>query len=391
MAVRRLLVPKEVFYGWGAVDALRNWPGKRALLVTDKIMVAQGHAEKVVKVLRETGYEAQVFDGVEPEPSRETITRGAKQALDFKPDTIIGLGGGSGMDAGKLIWLFYEHPQLMELEWPQLRQEAMRVKLHQKARYAAIPTTSGTGSECTPVAVFTHHQANPPVKVIILNLGMFPDMAISDAQFPATMPPSVTADTGFDALVHALECYITNRPSDIVDALAIKSFQTIYNWLPKAVHQGQDKEARERVHTSATVAGIAISNGTLGIIHDMAHQVGSAFKMSHGRSNSVVLDTGLANFFPRAETRFIEAAEVIGIRPKDGRDAASRLLTALRDLRKNIGIPITLQEAGVTEEQFMPMLDTLATNTRTLPLRPLKESQEEVRNLFMKAWRGESL
>lgn len=391
MAVRRLFLPKEVFYGWGAVEALRSWPGKRAFLVTDKIMAAQGHAEKVLTQLRESRYEVKAFDEVEPEPSHETIRRGARRALEFNPDVIVGLGGGSCMDAGKLIWLFYEHPQLIDLTLAQLRDEARKFKLHQKATYVAIPTTSGTGSECTPVAVASDHEAKPPIKIIILNLTMLADMAICDAQFPYTMPPSVTADTGFDALVHAIECYITNRPSEIVDAFAIKAFQTVYRWLPRSVHNGQDKEARERVHIAATMAGMASCNGTLGLIHDMAHQLGSAFHVSHGRSNALVLDAGLAFFLPRAEARFLEAAESIGLRPRDGREAAKQLLAALRQLRKEIGIPLTMQEAGVPEKQFMDLLEVMTTNTRVLPLRPLKESQEEVRELFLKSWRGEAL
>ncbi|MBI4287916.1 MAG: iron-containing alcohol dehydrogenase [Chloroflexi bacterium] len=391
MAVRRLFVPKEVFYGWGAVESLRQWPGKRAFLVTDKIMSSSGHAEKVLKPLRESGYQVQMFDEVEPEPSHATIRRSADRALEFQPDVILGLGGGSCMDAGKLTWLFYENPQLKEMELPQLREEARRYPLHKKASYVAIPSTSGTGSECTPVAVVGLHTEKMPIKVIILNLSMFPDVAISDAQFPSTMPPSITADTGLDALVHALECYITNRPSDFVDALAIKAFQTIYRWLPKSVHNGQDKEARERVHTAATMAGIAISNGTLGLIHDMAHQLGSAFHIAHGRSCSLMLDAGLLFYLDRAGERFIEAAEIIGLRPKDARDAAAKLLAALRDLRKDIGIPITMQQAGVKEKDFMDLLEVMATNTRTLPLRPLKETQEQVKDLFMKSWRGETL
>ncbi len=390
MAVRKLLIPQELFYGWGAVDALRNRPGKRALLVTDKIMAAQGHAEKVAGILRETGYQVQTFDGVEPEPSRETIHRGAKQALEFQPDVVLGLGGGSCIDAGKVVWLFYENPQLLELAWPELREEARRVKLHQKASYVAIPTTSGTGSEATPVAILSNHESTPPVKVRIVNMDMLPDMAICDAQFPYTMPPSVTADTGFDALVHAIECFIVNKPSEFVDALAIKAFQTLYRWLPKAVHQGQDKEARERVHTAATMAGIAACNGTTGLVHDMGHQLGSAFKIPHGRSVALALDAGLSYFYPRAEGRFLEAAGAIGLRPKDGRDAVVQLLSALTGLRKEIGIPVTIQEAGVSEELFMAVIDSMAVNAHTLSIRPIPEGPEKIRELFLKVWRGQS-
>ena len=391
MPMRKLLLPNELFYGWGAVDALRNRPGKRALLVTDKIMVAQGHAEKVAGILRETGYQVQTFDGVEPEPSRDTVQRGATQALGFGPDVILGLGGGSCIDAGKVVWLFYENPHLMELPWPQLREEARRVKLRQKASYVAIPTTSGTGSEATPVAILSNHESTPPVKVRIVNMDMLPDVAICDAQFPYTMPPSVTADTGFDALVHAIECFIVNKPSEFVDALAIKAFQTLYHWLPKAVHQGQDKEARERVHTSATMAGIAACNGTTGLVHDMGHQLGSAFKIPHGRSVALALDVGLSYFFPRAEGRFLEAAEAIGLRPKDGRDAVFQLLSALTQLRKEIGIPLTIQEAGVSEEsRYIGIVDSMAANAHTLSIRPIPEGPEKIRELFLKVWKGQS-
>ncbi|MBI4288396.1 MAG: iron-containing alcohol dehydrogenase [Chloroflexi bacterium] len=391
MAVRKLFIPKDVFYGWGAVEALRNWPGKRAFIVTDRTMVRQGHVEKVEKLLREAGYQSDVYSDVEPEPSRETIQGGARRGVEFRPDVIVGLGGGSCIDAGKVVRLFYEHPQLMGLSWTELGQQARQVKLGHKASYVAIPTTSGTGSEATPVAILSNQESSPPVKVRVLNMGNLPDMAICDAQFPFTMPPHVTADTGFDALVHAIECFIVNRPTEIVDALAIKAFQTVYRWLPRAVHDGQDREARERVHTAATMAGIAACNGSTGLVHDMAHQIGGAFHIAHGRSNALAFDAALSYYLPKAGAKFLEAAEAIGLRPKDEADGAVRLLGALRELRREIGIPLTMNEAGISEKEYMDLIEVMATNARTLALRPSQASHDEMRSLFLKAWSGAPL
>lgn len=258
---------------WGAVEALDRIEGKKALIVTDKGMLGLGYVSKVEKILGAKDIEVRIFDEVEPNPSKETVRKGFNLAQEFVPDLIVGLGGGSSIDAGKAIWAFYENPDLMEVSWMDALREMRGRKLRQKARYVAVASTSGTGSEVTSAAVITNRDVHPAVKNALAFEQLTPDVAIADAEMASSMPPHVTADTGFDALVHAVECYVYIDESDIVDPLAVRSARLVFEWLPKAVANGQDVSAREKMHMASLLAGMAFTNGRLGLVHGTAHQL----------------------------------------------------------------------------------------------------------------------
>jgi alcohol dehydrogenase class IV len=388
MAAQRLILPGQLVYGWGSLDNLKAQKGNRALIVTDGTMTKLGFVERVRGLLGDAGIEAQVFDRVEPEPDRESIEPGAAQAQDYGPDLIIGLGGGSCLDAAKSIWVFYEHPHLSGLPWSEVTPQVPRLKLREKARFVAIPSTSGTGSETTPVAAITDREGELPLKLRLLSLRLLPDVAIVDAQLPSTMPPHITADTGFDALTHALESFVFNPPSEFPDALGLRALQTIYRWLPQAVHHGDDREARERLHMAATMAGIAMCNSGTGLIHDTSHQLGGAFDIAHGRSNALMLNSILSFILPDAEAKIKEAAQALGIPAEDGKKALGGLTVALDDLKKEIGMPLSIQEAGVDRDRYMALLDQFSANAISTAFRPGRASQEEIRGIFLRAWEG---
>ncbi|MFQ5825947.1 MAG: iron-containing alcohol dehydrogenase [Dehalococcoidia bacterium] len=388
MASRRLILPGQLVYGWGAMDNLKAQKANRALIVTDQTMTKLGFVERVRELLGDASIEAQIFDGVEPEPGRESIEPGASRAQDYGPDLIIGLGGGSCLDAAKAIWVFYEHPHLSGLPWSEVTPQVPRLKLREKARFVAIPSTSGTGSETTPVAAITDREGDLPLKLRLLSLRLLPDVAIVDAQLPTTMPPHITADTGFDALVHALESFVFNPPSEFPDAFSVRAIQTIFRWLPRAVHHGDDREARERLHMASTMAGIAMCNSGTGLVHDTSHQLGGAFGIAHGRSNALMLNSVLGFILPEAEARIGEAAQALGIPAEDGKKALEGLIAALDSLKREIGIPLSIREAGVDRDRYMSLLDRFSANAISTAFRPGRASQEEIRGVFLRAWEG---
>ncbi|MEE8472151.1 MAG: iron-containing alcohol dehydrogenase [Dehalococcoidia bacterium] len=391
MASQRLILPGQLVYGWGSLDALKTMKAQRALIVTDRTMTQLGTVERVKDILKQGGIESQVYDKVLPEPGRDSIEPGAAQAQEWAPDLFVGLGGGSCLDAAKAIWVFHEHPHLRGLPWPEISQQVPRLKLRDKARFVAIPSTSGTGSETTPIAALSDHSGELPLKLRFFSMRLLPDMAIVDAQLAATMPPHITADTGFDALVHALESFVSNPSSEIPDAMALRAMKTIHRWLPRAVHDGDNREARERMHIAATMAGVAMANSGTGLVHDTSHQLGGAFAITHGRSNALMLNSVLGFMLPDSHERIVEAAQNLGVPADDGRKALAGLIATLDGLRREIGMPLTLQEAGIDKDRFMALLDQFAANAISTAFRPGRASPEEIKGIFLKAWEGNPL
>ena len=388
MPMRMFIVPREIYYGWGALEALKGVKGERALIVTGPRLQKMGHVDRVEAMLNENGIETRVFSEVEPEPSKETVVKIATLAQEFQPDLLIGLGGGSNIDAGKAAWAFYENPDLLTMAWSDVRGAMRRVVFRRKARYVAIPTTSGTASEVTSIAVITDKDVYPAVKTALRSAGMVPDMAIVDAELAATMPPHLTADTGFDALTHAVECYVLTPPSDVVDGLAVRATQTVLSWLPKAVADGQDKTAREKMHMASTMAGMAFSNGRLGLVHACGHQLESSTGISHGRSLALLIDYALAYLFPSISARIGELAQALGLDAANDKEAAERLIAWLARLRKEIGIPSSIKETGIDEAKFMANLDKIAENAIATGIAPKEMTPEEVKAIYLKAWEG---
>jgi alcohol dehydrogenase class IV len=388
MAYKRFIAPREIIHGWGALKALKYVETRKAFIVTDSTMGKLGYLDKVKAILDEKGTQSQHFDQVEADPSMDTVKKCLAQVMEFSPDLIIGLGGGSPIDAGKAVWALYENPALVELDWDELLRTLPRCKLRQKARYVAIPTTSGTGSEVSFGAVITNYQADPPVKKLLVNLQLTPDIAIVDAELASTMPSNITADTGFDALVHAVEGYTVNQATDMVDSIAVTAIKTIMEWLPEAVADGSNVIAREKMHLAATMAMVACSNSGGGLNHDAAHQLGSFFHLTHGRANAVMLCHFLAWLYAYNPERLALLARELDMEVKDTRDGAQKLIAAMGDLRKRVGLPGSIKEMGVDEGVFMSKLDQLAEYTLASGLSPQRPSLDEVKELYLKVWEG---
>jgi alcohol dehydrogenase class IV len=371
--------------------------------VTDPGVRAQGLVAKVEQICASGNIKTAVFDKVEPDPSKETSWAVFALAEEFKPDLIIGLGGGSSIDAGKTGWVLYEHPDLAKLAFMDFLREVGRRELRKKARYVAISTTSGTGSEVTSAAVVTDRSVNPPYKAGFGSRHLVPDVAIADPELAASMPPNVTANSGYDALVHATECYALSQPSDMVDALAIWSARTIFDWLPKAYTQGNDMQARDKMHLAALQAGIAFSNGRLGIVHGMAHVIGATFGIPHGRANAFMLCPCFAFVYPAYKARLISLAGLLGISGTDENAMINSLLTRLDDLKKKVGIQLAIKDSGLDKKRFDEMLEPISVdyfnqvNRSPINSRMSVEerrkagvpaSLDDVRGLFLHAWNG---
>ena len=388
MPYKRFITPREIHHGWGALKALKYVATEKTFIVTDKTMVKLGYLDRVKAILNEKGTQSQHFEEVEADPSLTTVKKCLTQVMEFNPDMIIGLGGGSPMDAGKAVWAFYEHPDLAEMEWDELRRALPRRRLQQKARYVAIPTTSGTGSEASFGAVISTHEVDPPVKRLFFHFQFAADVAIVDAELAATMPPDVTAATGYDALVHAIESYVGGETPVIIDGLAVTAIKTILEWLPRAVADGSNVTAREKMHLSATMAMVACTNSTGGLTHDAAHQLGSFYHLTHGTAVAVMLAHLLAWLYAYNPEREAMLAKELGMEVKNTRDGAQKLIAAVGELRKKVVLPGSLKEMGIDEGVFMSQLDQLAEYTLAAGLSPQRPSLDEVKELYLKVWEG---
>jgi len=402
MPPRVFIVPREIIYGQGALDSLANVPAKRALIVTDKGVVASGNTvERVQKVLQTKNVESRVFDGVEHDPSKGVVWSLFATARDFGPDLLIGLGGGSSIDSAKAAWVLYEHPDWAALPFTQVQRQSFTAVLRQKARLVAIPTTSGTGSEVTRAAIVTDTDEKPPYKAVFASAQLVPDVAILDPSLPASMPPDVTANTGYDAFVHAVECYVLSEPSDLVDAIALRAARVVLDWLPKAVANGKDMEARDRMHLAAMNAGMAFSNGRLGLVHGLAHQIGAGFGIPHGRANAFMLCAVFAYLYPSYKARFISLAENLGCAGPTDAAKVDRLLALCNNLKRQVGIPLAIKDSGLKPDVWSagvgPETEGYWRHMQPAALQMTPEARraagspataDDVRELFWHAWNG---
>jgi len=401
MAYRTFVVPRHIYTGPGALESLGTVEAKRALIVTDSVIRNLGIVDRVEKILQTNNIETQVFDQVEPEPSTKTAWTVFSVAQDFKPDLIVGLGGGSPMDVGKIAWVLYEHPDLASLSFIDFLREAPRRKLRKKARYVGIATTSGTGSEVTPFAVAIDHTMKPPYKAGFGFKEMVPDVAIADPELTISMPPEVTANTGFDALVHAIECYVLKPPSDLVDSLALWAAKTVFEWLPRAVANGKDLLARDKMHLASLQAGMAFGNARTGVVHDTGHFLGSTFHIPHGRTCAFMLCQSFAFLYPTRKERFSSLATALGISGRGHRGKTENLLVRLDQLKQAVGIPLAIKDTGIDSAHFQAALNPIAdmymrtTGQRIAKLPPDRrqaagypETADELNQLYTHAWNG---
>ncbi|MGY2709823.1 bifunctional acetaldehyde-CoA/alcohol dehydrogenase [Thermostichus sp. MS-CIW-28] len=408
-------IPPKVYFKPGCLPiALRELAGKkRAFLVTDKPLFELGILHPITQVLDEIRVSWDVYHDVEPDPTLSNVNRGLEQLRQFQPDVIIAVGGGSPMDAAKVMWLMYEQPQV-EFEGLAMRFMDIRKRVYelpplgQKAQLICIPTTSGTGSEVTPFAVVTDDRVG--IKYPLADYALTPTMAIVDPDLTLKMPKKLTAYGGIDALTHALEAYVSVMASDFTDGLALQAIKLLMTYLPRAYEKGAaDPEAREKVHYAATIAGMAFANAFLGVCHSLAHKLGSTFHLPHGLANALMITHVIrynatdAPFkqaifpqyrYPNAKHRYAEIADYLQLGGAESSDdeKVMRLIEAIEELKRKLGIPATIREAlGEKEREFYDRLEAMAEQafddqcTGANPRYPLIQDMKE---LYVLAYRG---
>ncbi|EKO3735779.1 bifunctional acetaldehyde-CoA/alcohol dehydrogenase [Vibrio metschnikovii] len=400
-------LPKSIYFRRGSLPiALSDLEGKkRAFLVTDRFLFNNGYADEVVSLLKAQGMEVQTFFDVEADPTLSVVKKGAEAMQSFQPDVILALGGGSPMDAAKIMWVMYEHPEThfeeLAMRFMDIRKRIYKFpKMGKKAELVCITTTSGTGSEVTPFAVVTDDKTS--AKYPLADYELTPHMAIVDANLVMNMPKSLTAFGGYDAVTHALEAYVSVLANEYSDGQALQALKMLKEYLPSSYKNGAaDPIAREKVHNAATIAGIAFANAFLGVCHSMAHNIGAEFHLPHGLANALLISnvvrynandnptkqTAFSQYDrPQARRRYAEVADHLGLSQAGDRTAQKieRLLTWLEDLKKDLDIPTSIQAAGVNEADFLAKLDDLSVRafddqcTGANPRYPLITELKEV-------------
>jgi len=376
----------EIVFGSGALEHLAGIEGQRAFIVTDANIAALGFVAKVQAQLERAGIESAVFAKVEPNPSLQTVLRGAKQAQAYEPDWIIGLGGGSCLDAAKSVWIQYERPDLA----PDDVAPMGKLGLRQKAHLIAIPTTSGTGAETTWPIVLTDLEEHR--KISIGHPENIPDLAIIDPEFVNRLPAQITADTGMDVLTHAIEGYTSQWANDFADGLCLKACQLVFDYLPRAYELGKDPEAREKMHNAATIAGLGFGNSMAAMAHGLGHSIGALLPLPHGRAVGLCLPYTI-EFTVRGwlPARYTDIAHFLGLPAGDESQAAASLAEAIRQLARRINQPISLQEAGVSPAEFeavLPRLIDNALNDSAMTISRRFPEEEEVDRVFRYLYEG---
>ncbi len=352
----RYTLPRDMYYGNGALEQLKNIKGKKAVLILGGgSMKKFGFVDKVVNYLTEAGIETRLFENVEPDPSVETVMKGAAFMREFEPDWIIAMGGGSPIDAAKAMWVFYEYP---DTTFEEIIQPFSFPTLRQKANFIAIPSTSGTATEVTAFSVITDYAKG--IKYPLADFNITPDIAIVDPSLAETMPPTLTAHTGMDALTHAVEAYVSTLNSPFTDPLAVKAIQMVFEYL-QASYEG-DKNAREQMHYAQCMAGQAFSNALLGIVHSMAHKTGAAFStghIPHGCANAIYLPYVIKFNAKAAKNRYADIAKSIGISGTED-ECVKVLCDKIDEFNVKLSIPKSLKEFGIKEEEFLSKVATIA-------------------------------
>lgn len=391
-------LPKSIYFRRGSiVEAMKDLAGKhRALIVTDRFLFQNGHVDETISLLKNAGLDVEIFCDVLADPTLSTVRKGVEKAAAFKPDVIVALGGGSPMDAAKIIWVMYEHPEVhfedLALRFMDIRKRIYKFpKLGVKAELVAIPTTSGTGSEVTPFAVVTDDATG--MKYPLADYELTPSMAVIDPNFVMNLPKSLTAFGGIDAVTHALEAYVSVMANEFSDGQALQALKLLKEYLPDSYAKGATApEAREKVHNGATLAGIAFANAFLGVCHSMAHKIGAAFHIPHGLANALLISnvvrynatdnptkqTAFSQYDrPHARRRYAEIAEHLGLGGARTGDKVANLLGWLEELKTALDIPVSIQAAGVAEADFLAKVDQIAVEafddqcTGTNPRFPL--------------------
>lgn len=352
----RFTLPRDIYYGENALDYLKQLEGKKAVLVLGGgSMKRFGFVDKVLENLKEAGIETKLIENVEPDPSVETVMKGAELMREFEPDWVISMGGGSPIDAAKAMWVFYEHP---EATFEQICVPFSFPKLRNKAKFLAIPSTSGTATEVTAFSVITDY--NTGVKWPLADFEITPDVAVIDPALAETMPQKLTAHTGMDALTHAIEAYVGQVHQPFTDPLALEAIRLVFEYLPESYNG--DKKAREIMHYAQCMAGMAFSNALLGIVHSMAHKTGAAFStghIPHGCANAIYLPYVIKYNAKADETRYGAIGRSLGMSGTDA-EIIDELCAKIKAYNKKMEIPNDLKEFGIVEEEFKEKVEKIA-------------------------------
>ncbi len=377
-----------VVFGDEALNHLQWLPGSKALIVTDATLAKLGIVARVEAELQKAGFETLVFAEVEPEPSLQTTQRGAALALQFEPDWIVGLGGGSPLDAAKAIWAMYERPDLLPTDINPLIPLGVS-----KAKMVAIPTTSGTGSEATWALVLTDTEEKR--KFSTGSRELVPTVAIVDPTMTQGLPPRITADTGLDVLTHAIECYVCSWHNDFTDGLALKAVELVFNYLVRAVQDGNDLEAREKMGNAATIAGLAFGNANLGLAHAMGHSFGAFFKQPHGRCMGLFLPYSIDYTVSGSLGRYADIARFCGFTDSRDEDEAGRILAArVRALAAAVTQPLSIAQFGISRADFdaaLPKLVQHAQEDTQFFTAPRIPEPEELAQMFEYVYEGRAI
>ncbi|MDW8850773.1 iron-containing alcohol dehydrogenase [Flavobacterium sp. MMLR14_040] len=376
----KLFVAGEVFHGPGSLEELKNIKGKKAFVVTGgSSMKKSGTLDKALAFLNEAGIETFVFDGVEEDPSSATSFKGAEAMQAFQPDWIVGIGGCSAIDAAKTMWIFYEHP---ETDFDSLIKPFSVPVLRNKAKFIAIPSTSGTGTETTGLAVITDREKG--VKYPIVSYELTPDIAIIDGEICASMPAHVTSNTGLDALTHCVEAYVSNIDDNFADALSKGGLEIVFDNLEEAVKNPSNIAARQNMHDASFMGGLAFNNAWLGIVHSLSHQVGALYGIPHGCANAIFLPN-VIRYNSVATNKFPSLAKVIGLQ------TAEELAQAIEGLRKRVNNISSLKEFGISKEDWDKNLDYIANNAFIDPctgFNPRVTSVEDLKDIYNACYEG---
>lgn len=407
--------PEKIYMKKGclpvALSELKDVMGKKkAFIVTDSFLYNNGYTKCITDKLDEMGIQHTTFYNVAPDPSLASAKEGAEQMRSFKPDTIIALGGGSAMDAAKIMWVLYEHPEVdfldMAMRFIDIRKRVYTFpKMGEKAYFIAIPTSAGTGSEVTPFAVITDEQTG--VKYPLADYELLPDMAIIDADLHMSAPKGLTAASGIDAVTHALEAYAAMLATDYTDGLALQSLKVIFEYLPRAYENGQtDVLAREKMANAATMAGMAFANAFLGVCHSMAHKLGAFHHLPHGVANALLIDevirfnasetpVKMGTFsqyaYPHTKERYAEVADYLGLKGKNADEKVENLIKAVDELKEKVGIKKTIKEYGVDEADFLARLDDMveqAFDDQCTGANPRYPLMSEIKQMYLNAYYG---
>ncbi len=378
----------EIVFGEDALCRLDELTGERAFIVTDANVMRLGFAERVQQRLVNANIESAVFSDVEPNPSLQAVQRCAAVMTAYQPDWVIGLGGGSSIDTAKAAWLLYERPDVDPAGINPFDHFGLRAK----ARLIAIPTTSGTGAEVTMATVLTETEEQR--KCGLGSYELVPDIAIVDPSFVIGLPPQITADTGMDALTHAIEGYTSSYHNDFTDGLCLKATQLIFDYLPRAYADGSDAEAREHMHNAATIAGLGFGNSMAALAHAMGHALGAVSHTPHGQAAGVFLPYTIAFTANAGGSRYIDIARFLGLPASDEAQGATALVTAIRDLQRKLNQPVSISELGVTPESFEEILPHLIANAESdtsLVMSVRIPTNQELEQLFRYAYMGRSV